>query len=98
MEDYFALLNSLGLNRQGKISQIRYFPRFDYQIRPQRHGSGNTTRGDGDLGLLPEGLLGSEAGACCVTVTDVLVKEIEKVPKVALNAYLFKPNRPNRAK
>ena len=35
MDDYFALLNSLGLNRQAKISQIRYFSRFDYQIRPK---------------------------------------------------------------
>ena len=34
----------------------------------------------------------------CVTVTHVLVKKIEKVPKVTLYAYLFKPNPPNSAK
>ena len=35
---------------------------------------------------------------CCVAVTHVLVKKIEKVPKVTLYAYLFKPNPPNSAK
>ena len=36
--------------------------------------------------------------SCCVAVTHVLVKKIEKLPKVTLYANLFKPNPPNSAK
>ena len=42
--------------------------------------------------------LDAQQDQCCVTVTHVLVKKIEKVPKVTLYAYLFKPNPPNSAK
>ena len=75
----------------------------------KRDGSGNTTCGmEGGFSQgVGSGLAGnvdqkykfpSSQEPCCVTVTHVLVKKIEKLPKVTLYAYLFKPNPPNSAK